>query len=68
MPLAVCATPIGNLRETPFRELLEHPRVRALAGEAGEACHKCVSVHRVEISEAWEGRVGPVLSWIRGVG
>ena len=43
--------PIGNVKDTPFAELLASPRLRALAGREGEACHKCVSIHRVEISE-----------------
>jgi MoaA/NifB/PqqE/SkfB family radical SAM enzyme len=55
--------PVGNLRDEPLPELLRHPRLRALAGEAGEACHRCVSVHRVEISEVCEGRFEPLLSW-----
>lgn len=55
--------PVGNIRETPFAEILKSPRLRALAGSEGEACHKCVSIHRVEISEVCEGRVEPVLSW-----
>ena len=59
--------PIGNVRETPFEELLDHPRLRALAGKAGEACHKCVSLHRVDISSSWEGRVEPLVSWGRSL-
>lgn len=55
--------PIGNVRDTPFRELLDHPRVAALAGPAGEACHKCVSVHRIEVSELWRGNLEPLASW-----
>jgi MoaA/NifB/PqqE/SkfB family radical SAM enzyme len=59
--------PIGNVRDAPFSEILDAPRLRALAGEAGEACHKCVSVHRVDVSEAWEGRLEPAVSWLRTV-
>jgi len=55
--------PIGNLREAPLPEILKSPRLRELAGEVGEACHKCVSIHRVEISEVWEGNIEPVKSW-----
>jgi MoaA/NifB/PqqE/SkfB family radical SAM enzyme len=55
--------PIDNVRNRPFAEILENPRVRALAGAAGESCHKCVSIHRYELSEVWEGRLGPVRSW-----
>jgi MoaA/NifB/PqqE/SkfB family radical SAM enzyme len=55
--------PMGNLRETPLPEILKLPRLRELAGPEGEACHKCVSIHRVEISEVWEGNVEPVKSW-----
>ena len=55
--------PIGNVARTPFAELLENPRVHALAGDAGEHCHKCVSIHRVEISEVWRGNLEPLLSW-----
>lgn len=55
--------PIGNVRQTPFKELLESPRLRALAGAEGEACHKCVSIHRVEISEVCEGNLEPIRSW-----
>ncbi len=55
--------PLGNVRETSFSEILKSPRLRALAGPVGEACHKCVSIHRVEISEVCEGRFEPVLSW-----
>lgn len=59
--------PIGNVRRTPFRELLEHPRLRELAGPAGERCHECVSLHRVEISKVWEGRLEPLVSWGRSM-
>lgn len=55
--------PIGNLKETPFAELLKSPRLEALAGEEGERCHQCVSIHRVEISEVWEGNLEPIRSW-----
>jgi len=55
--------PVGNVTETPFAELLASPRLRALAGAAGEACHKCVSVHRVEISEVCDGNLEPLRSW-----
>ncbi|MGZ3421004.1 MAG: radical SAM protein [Polyangiales bacterium] len=55
--------PIGNVKSTPLAELLESPRLRELAGPAGEACHKCVSLHRVEISEVWDGNLEPLLSW-----
>ncbi|MBL8717268.1 MAG: radical SAM protein [Myxococcales bacterium] len=55
--------PIGNVRQTPFAELLASPRLRALAGAEGEACHKCVSIHRVEISEVCEGNLEPIRSW-----
>jgi MoaA/NifB/PqqE/SkfB family radical SAM enzyme len=55
--------PIGNVKETPLRELLASPRLRALAGAEGEACHKCVSVHRVEISEVSRGNLEPIRSW-----
>lgn len=55
--------PIGNLKQTPFAELLKHPRLRALAGAEGEACHKCVSIHRVEISKVCSGNFEPVKSW-----
>jgi len=55
--------PIGNLKQTPFVELLKHPRLRALAGAEGEACHKCVSIHRLEISEVCTGNLEPIRSW-----
>ncbi len=55
--------PLGNLREKPFAEILRSPRLRELAGEAGESCHKCVSIHRVEISEVLRGNLEPVRSW-----
>jgi MoaA/NifB/PqqE/SkfB family radical SAM enzyme len=55
--------PIGNLKHTSFEELLKHPRLRALAGAEGEACHKCVSIHRVEISEVCSGNLEPLRSW-----
>lgn len=54
--------PIGNLRDTSFAEILQSPRLRELA-EEGESCHKCVSIHRVEISEVWEGNLEPIKSW-----
>lgn len=60
-------SPIGNVRRTPFHELLEHPRLRELAGPAGERCHECVSLHRVEISNIWEGRLEPLVSWSRSL-
>ncbi|MCC6877150.1 MAG: radical SAM protein [Sandaracinaceae bacterium] len=55
--------PIGNLKQRPFAELLRSPRLRELAGPQGEACHKCVSIHRVEISEVASGNFEPVTSW-----
>ncbi|HSN19540.1 MAG TPA: SPASM domain-containing protein, partial [Usitatibacter sp.] len=55
--------PIGNLKEKSFAELLASPRLRALAGKEGEACHKCVSIHRVEISEVSRGNLEPIRSW-----
>ena len=55
--------PIGNLKQAPLAELLKHPRLRALAGAAGEACHKCVSIHRVELSEVCSGNLEPLRSW-----
>lgn len=55
--------PIGNLRSSSFDEILKSPRLRELAGEAGESCHKCVSIHRVEISEVWDGNLEPIASW-----
>jgi MoaA/NifB/PqqE/SkfB family radical SAM enzyme len=55
--------PIGNLKEKRLADLLESPRLRALAGKEGEACHKCVSIHRVEISEVCDGNLEPIRSW-----
>lgn len=55
--------PIANVRQQPLEEILQHPRLKALAGDVGEGCHKCVSLHRVEVSELWEGRLEPLLSW-----
>jgi len=55
--------PIGNVKETPFATLLESPRLRALANEAGESCHKCVSIHRVEMSRVADGHLEPIRSW-----
>lgn len=55
--------PIANVKNTPFSELLRSPRLAALAGPEGEGCHKCVSLHRVEISEVWEGNLEPLWSW-----
>ena len=55
--------PIANLKQTPLAEILDHPRLRELAGEAGEACHKCVSIHRIEISKVADGRLEPLRSW-----
>jgi len=55
--------PIGNVARTPFAEILKHPRVHELAGKGGEGCHKCVSIHRVEMSEVSNGNFEPLLSW-----
>jgi MoaA/NifB/PqqE/SkfB family radical SAM enzyme len=55
--------PIGNLKQTSFSELLRSPRLRALAGSQGESCHKCVSIHRIEISEVGSGNFEPIRSW-----
>jgi MoaA/NifB/PqqE/SkfB family radical SAM enzyme len=60
--------PIGNLKQKPLGELLRSPRLRALAGAEGERCHKCVSIHRVEISEVCSGNLEPLLSWRRLLG
>ena len=54
--------PIGNLRNTSLAEILRSPRLRELATE-GESCHRCVSIHRVELSEVWEGNLEPLKSW-----
>lgn len=55
--------PIANLKQTSFEEVLKHPRLRELAGKTGESCHKCVSIHRVEISEVCSGNFEPLKSW-----
>ncbi len=55
--------PIGNVERTPFAEILKSQRLSDLAGDAGEQCHKCVSIHRVEISEVSSGNFEPLLSW-----
>ncbi len=55
--------PIGNLKRAPLAELLQSPRLRQLAGSEGEGCHKCVSIHRVEISEVCSGNFEPLKSW-----
>lgn len=55
--------PIGSLKDKPLAEWLKSPRLRALAGEAGESCHKCVSIHRVELSEVSRGNLEPIKSW-----
>lgn len=55
--------PIGNVKDSPFGALLKSPRLRALAGPAGESCHKCVSIHRIEISEVCAGNLEPLKSW-----
>jgi len=55
--------PIANLKQTTFEEVLRHPRLRELAGRTGESCHKCVSIHRVEISEVSSGNLEPIKSW-----
>lgn len=55
--------PVANLKVTPFQEVLESPRLRDLAGNVGEACHKCVSIHRVEISEVCDGNLEPLRAW-----
>lgn len=59
--------PLGNIRDTPFSEILASPRLRDLAGARGESCHRCVSLHRVEISEIWDGNLEPLKSWWKGV-
>ena len=56
---------LGNVRETPFEEILKSPRLHELAGESGERCHKCASLHRIEISESYDGNLEPALSWLR---
>jgi MoaA/NifB/PqqE/SkfB family radical SAM enzyme len=55
--------PIGNLKEAPLERLLRHPRLAELAGAEGESCHRCVSIHRIELSEVWEGNLEPIRSW-----
>ncbi len=55
--------PVDNVRRRPLREIFASPRLRDLAGPAGEACHACRSVHRFELSEIYEGRLGPLWSW-----
>lgn len=55
--------PIANVKDAPLSEILASPRLAALAGGTGEACHKCVSIHRVEISEVCDGNLEPIRSW-----
>jgi MoaA/NifB/PqqE/SkfB family radical SAM enzyme len=55
--------PIGNLKTATFSEILASPRLRELAGAAGEGCHRCVSIHRVEISRVCDGHLEPLRSW-----
>ncbi len=57
--------PIANLKDQSLEQVLRHPRLRELAGKTGESCHKCVSIHRVEISEVCEGNLEPVKSWVK---
>lgn len=56
---------IDNVKEKPFSTVLKNPRLKALAGKDGEKCCKCVSIHRVEISEIYEGNFEPILSWAK---
>ena len=58
---------IDNVRDKRFSAILKNPRLRELAGEDGEGCSKCVSLHRVEISEICEGNLEPLLSWARAM-
>ena len=60
--------PIDNVRNKPFSEILKSPRLRELAGKEGESCNKCVSLHRVEISEIWDGNLEPLVSWWKNLG
>ncbi len=55
--------PIANLKHAKFEDVLRHPRLRELSGATGEACHKCVSIHRIEISEVGSGNLEPLRSW-----
>ncbi len=57
--------PIGNILQIPFAELLKSRRLREITGREGERCHDCVSIHRVEISEVWNGNIEPVWSWLK---
>jgi len=58
---------LGNIRETPLAEILKSERMLELAGPAGEKCCKCVSLHRIDISESYEGNFEPLLAWARAV-
>lgn len=55
--------PLGNIKTTPFADILNSPRLRDICGPAGEACSTCASIHRVEISEVWNGNLEPLWSW-----
>lgn len=55
--------PVTHVKDAPFAETLAHPRLKALAGRAGEACHTCVSIHRVELSKVCDGNLEPRRSW-----
>ena len=59
--------PIANVREEPLCEILASPRLRALAGPAGEKCCRCVSLHRVEVSEVYDGNLEPLRSWVQAL-
>ena len=58
---------IGNIRNTEFSEILQSERLKELAGSAGESCHKCISHHRMEMSEIYEGNPEPLMSWARAL-
>ena len=56
-------TPIDNIRKRSFRAILASSRMQELTGAVGEACHRCRSIHRFELSQMYEGRLGPLWSW-----
>ena len=56
---------IGNVKKVSFQEILKSPRLLELAGKEGEKCHKCISIHRLDISEIYEGNFEPALPWIK---
>ena len=46
--------PVGNVRDTPLKELLERPRIKGMIDDGQKWCHVHNNADRIDASNTWE--------------